>query len=523
MPMSDDEQLDLFALISGEATGRPKAARRASTKRRVTAAPAVERPSVFDAVASSVSDDEAAPTLTEVAAAEAAAPIAEPVRKVWSVGELVSAVRGRIERDFAGVYVEGEISNCRPAASGHVYLTLKDGAAQMRVVMFRGRAQLLRFKLADGLQVIVRGKVTIYEDRGELQMVAEHMEPMGAGALQIAFEQLKAKLAGEGLFAAERKKTLPALPRSIGVVTSPTGAAVMDMLNILRRRCDWMRVVIYPAQVQGEGAAAEVVSGVEYFNQTSEVELIIVARGGGSAEDLAAFNDERLARAVAASQIPVISAVGHETDFTICDFVADLRAPTPSAAAELAAESKDALAERETSLRRRLERAVRYRMMSARQRLEALSRHGVFAGMGAQLARRQQRVDELGFRLSDAMRRMLRTKAEALQRSEAKVRHLDLRTRLESRRRELHSADKALASAMRALLDGKRAQLKAARGELKALSPVAILERGYALVFDDEGRLVKNPAQMKKGDKLRARVAHGEIAATVDEVSEKGL
>src|SRR5271167_3092853 len=247
-------------------------------------------------------------------------------RRTWTVRDLVAAVRTQLEREYGDVWVEGEISNFRAHDSGHLYFTLKDQNAQIRVVMFRSAARLLRFRPDNGMQVVVRGRVTIYEDRGELQVSAEYVEPKGAGALQIAFEQLKAKLEAEGLFAAERKKAIPTLPARIGIVTSPQAAALRDILNILRRRHHGVNVLIYPAQVQGEAAAAEVAAGVRYFNQSRSVEVIIVGRGGGSAEDLAAFNDEGLARTVAASEIPVISAVGHETDFTIVDFVADLRA-----------------------------------------------------------------------------------------------------------------------------------------------------------------------------------------------------
>src|SRR6201994_1011289 len=268
-----------------------------------------------------------------------------PERRVWKVRDLVAAVRSHIEREYSDAWVEGEISNFRAPDSGHLYFTLKDGNAQIRVVMFRSSARLLRFRPADGLQVIVRGRVTVYEERGELQISAEYIEPKGAGSLQLAFEQLKAKLEAEGLFAAERKKPIPTLPSRIGIVTSPQAAALRDILNILRRRHHSVNVLIYPAQVQGDSASHEVAAGVRYFNQHDNVDVIIVARGGGSAEDLASFNDEALARTIAASEIPVISAVGHETDFTITDFVADLRAPTPSAAAELVINSQHELAE----------------------------------------------------------------------------------------------------------------------------------------------------------------------------------
>src|ERR1700690_338186 len=286
-----------------------------------------------------------------------------PQRRTYPVRELVAAVRTQVERAFTDVYVEGEISNYRPAESGHLYFTLKDGSAQLRVVMWRTRARLLRFRPENGHQVIARGRVTVYDERGDLQFQAEHLEPKGAGGLQIAFEQLKARLAAEGLFDPGRKKAIPALPRRIGVVTSPRGAAIQDILNILRRRHESVNVLIYPAQVQGEVAPGEVSAGVRYFNLHGKVDVIVVARGGGSFGDPFAFNDEGLARTIATAHVPVISAVGHETDFTICDFVADLRAPTPSAAAELVIGSKQEFAEKLASLRHRLAQTVNYKLL----------------------------------------------------------------------------------------------------------------------------------------------------------------
>src|ERR1700729_4321285 len=321
-----------------------------------------------------------------------------PERRVWAVRDLVAAVRTLVEREYSDAWVEGEISNFRAPDSGHLYFTLKDGSAQIRAVMFRSAARLLRFRPADGMQVVVRGRVTIYEDRGELQIAAEYLEPKGAGSLQIAFEQLKAKLEAEGLFAAERKKAIPTLPARIGIVTSPQAAALRDILNILLSGHHTANVMIYPAQVQGEAAALEVAGGVRYFNRSRSVEVIIVGRGGGSAEDLAAFNHEGLARAVAASEIPVISAVGHETDFTICDFVADLRAPTPSAAAELVIRSKHELAEKVLAFHKRLTQAVNYKLLRANNVLSNLVQHAVFARMQDSIARRQQRTDDMVYR-----------------------------------------------------------------------------------------------------------------------------
>src|SRR5271155_5790180 len=307
-----------------------------------------------------------------------------PERRGWGGRALGGAGRAHGGRGYFDAWGGGGVSDFCAPDSGHLYFTLKDGDAQIRVVMFSSKARLLRFRPGDGMQVVVRGRVTIYEDRGELQIAAEYIEPKGAGGLQVAFEQLKAKLEAEGLFAAERKKAIPTLPSRIGIVTSPQAAALRDILNILQRRHHSANAVIYPAQVQGDSAAADVAAGVRYFNEIRDdesrsVEVIIVARGGGSAEDLAAFNDEGLARVVAASEIPVISAVGHETDFTIVDFVADLRAPTPSAAAELVIRSLVEVEDHAAALHNRLSRAMRYRLLMGRQSLTELAQHGAFA------------------------------------------------------------------------------------------------------------------------------------------------
>jgi len=436
-------------------------------------------------------------------------------RRVWRVADLVSAARTSLEREYTDVWVEGEISNFRPADSGHLYFTLKDGDAQLRIVMFRSSVRLLRFKPAEGLAVIARGRVTIYEPRGELQLSAEYLEPKGAGALQIAFEQLKAKLAAEGLFDAARKKPLPALPRRIGIVTSPRGAAIQDMLNILRRRHASVPILVYPAQVQGEAAPAELRAGIQYFNRERNAEVIIVARGGGSIEDLAAFNDEALARAIASSAIPVISAVGHETDFTIADFVADLRAPTPSAAAELVIESRHQLEERVASLRQRLARGARYRLLLARQTLTEWAQHAAFARMHDALARRQQRVDDLLHRLVSAERRLLRQYGSRLDVAGARIRHFDVRRQLAAMAREIDSHTAALAAAMRRFLLVRRARWERSGARLEEMSPLKILDRGYALVFDPAGKLVKDVAQVSVGDEVSTRLARGTFVSTV--------
>jgi exodeoxyribonuclease VII large subunit len=444
-----------------------------------------------------------------------------PDRRIWVVRDLVAAARTHLEREYSDIWVEGEISNFRAHDSGHLYFTLKDKDSQIRAVMFRSQARLLRFRPEDGMEIVLRGRVTIYEGRGELQLSAEYLEPKGAGALQIAFEQLKAKLQAEGLFDASRKKPIPALPRIIGIVTSPQAAALRDILNVLRRRHHTANVLIYPAQVQGEIAATEVSAGVKYFNRAKTVEVIIIARGGGSAEDLAAFNHEGLARVVFSSQIPVISAIGHETDFTIIDFVSDLRAPTPSAAAELVIRSRQEIEEQAEALRLRLARAIRYRLLMAKQTLTEVAQHGAFARMMDLINQRQQKVDDLSFRLEKAERKLLEQHRRRWEHAAAAVRHYDARRVLAGIRQDVKSRTAAMAIAMRNLLLRRRSRLDQLQHQLKALSPVAILERGYALVFDSSGKLVKSTAQVDPGDEISARLAHGMLTARVEKTDKE--
>ena len=444
-----------------------------------------------------------------------------PDRRIWAVRDLVAAARTHLEREYIDIWVEGEISNFRAHDSGHLYFTLKDKDSQIRAVMFRSQARLLRFQPEDGMEIVLRGRVTIYEGRGELQLSAEYLEPKGAGALQIAFEQLKAKLQAEGLFDAARKKPIPALPRIIGIVTSPQAAALRDILNVLRRRHHSANVLIYPAQVQGEIAATEVSAGVKYFNRAKTVEVIIIARGGGSAEDLAAFNHEGLARVVFSSQIPVISAIGHETDFTIIDFVSDLRAPTPSAAAELVIRSRQEIEEQAEALRLRLARAIRYRLLMAKQTLTEAAQHGAFARMMDLINQRQQKLDDLSFRLEKAERRLIEQHRRRWEHASAAVRHYDARRVLAGIRQDVKSRTAAMAVAMRNLLLRRRSRLDQLEHQLKALSPVAILERGYALVFDSAGKLVKNATQVDPGDEISARLAHGALTARVEKTDKE--
>lgn len=443
-----------------------------------------------------------------------------PERRVWTVRALVSSVRSHVEREYSDCWVEGEISNLRMPDSGHLYFTLKEESAQLRVVMFRSSAKLLRFRPENGLHVTVRGRITVYEDRGELQISAEFMEPKGAGALQLAFEQLKARLQAEGLFEVSRKRALPPLPQRIGIITSPQGAALRDVLNILARRHHSANVLIYPAQVQGESAPGEVMAGIRHLNlpasgEALAVEVIIIARGGGSVEDLACFNHEGLARAVASSKIPVISAIGHETDFTIVDFVADLRAPTPSAAAELVIRSRQEIEAQAEDMYRRLDRAVRYRLLIARQNLTERTQHGAFARMMDGIHRRHQKLDDKRFRLEKAQSQLLQVAHRRWETISATIRHYDARRRLASVRQQLEAQVTNLAAATHRQLLENRGLLERRIASLEALSPVAILNRGYALVFDASGKLVKEASQVAAGDPISALLARGRLQARV--------
>ncbi|MBV9074939.1 MAG: exodeoxyribonuclease VII large subunit [Acidobacteria bacterium] len=439
----------------------------------------------------------------------------QPQRRIFTVRDLVGTVRTALEREYTDIWIGGEISNYRPADSGHLYFTLKDGDAQLRVVMFRMQARLLRFRPENGMEIIARGRITVYESRGELQLIAEYLEPKGAGALQIAFEQLKAKLAAEGLFDSARKKPVPVLPRCIGVVTSPRGAAIHDILNVLRRRHATARLLIFPAQVQGEAAASEVAAGIRYFNKSGKADVIIVARGGGSLEDLAAFNDEGLARTIFSSVLPVISAIGHETDFTIADFVADMRAPTPSAAAELVISARQQLEQQIESLARRLEHGVRYRLMLDRQRFQELSEHRAVLRITDAIRRRQQRLDDLAARIAAAEKDRLQALRRRLELASVRVRHHDLRRIFQGMQKDLRTISAQLPRAMRSMLLSRRARWEQWNARLGSLSPLNILERGYAVVFDAAGKPITDSANASAGDQLKIRLAKGGIDASV--------
>jgi len=440
----------------------------------------------------------------------------DPVRRAYTVSELTAELRGLIAENFTDIWVSGEISGTKLAASGHYYFTLKDEAAQIRSVCYKMTARYLKFKPQDGVAVLARGRLDLYDARGELQLVVEALEPQGYGALQFAFEQLKRKLAAEGFFDAARKRALPALPERIGIVTSPTGAVIRDILQILERRCPGRHIRLYPAQVQGEGAAEQITSGVEYFSGSGWAEVVIVARGGGSLEDLWAFNEERVARAIAGCAVPVISAVGHETDFTIADFVADLRAPTPSAAAEMVIATRAGLFDRLDAGESKLRQAARLTLALLARRLahQAMDPARLHRAMG----RRMQRADELEYQLRDATRAALERHKRALSLAASRLGRLDVRLRFAEARRRLEGFESQVKQRMRLELNHSRAALTTLEAHLEQLSPLKILERGYALVTredEHEGKLVKSPEDAPVGSEVRVRLAKGELTAKV--------
>ncbi len=441
----------------------------------------------------------------------------QPQKKIYSVSELSLEIKGLLEKRFPDVWVTGEVSNFRGATSGHFYFTLKDASAQIRAVCFRNQARYLKFKPQDGISVIARGHLSVYEARGEYQLYVDYLEPAGIGALQLAFEQLKQKLAAEGLFDAARKKPLPVLPRAIGVITSPTGAVIRDILRVLKRRFRNMNVTVYPAKVQGEGAAEEIAAGIGYFNKHRIAEVLIVARGGGSLEDLWAFNEEAVARAIAASKIPLISAVGHETDFTIADFVADLRAPTPSAAAELVVHRKQDFIDELRDRARRITQVIRLRISEARGQLTSRRLHHVFQTIRTRLGERAQRVDECVVELNRLVRVKLTESRQAWMHTSAGLVRYDFRRLLKLKRVELDERDVKLQSEMARLLVERRNRLVQLSSLLKERSPLTILNRGYSITRDAQGHIVRDVAGVAIGEVISVRIAKGELGATVTE------
>ncbi|MGD0504377.1 MAG: exodeoxyribonuclease VII large subunit [Steroidobacteraceae bacterium] len=486
---------------------------------------------------------------------------ARPERDVYSVSRLNREARVLLERGFGTLWLEAEISNFSRPSSGHWYFCLKDASAQVRCAMFRQRNMLCAFTARDGQKVLVRARIGLYEPRGEFQLIVDHLEDAGLGALQRQFEELRTRLAAEGLFSADRKRPLPTLPKRIGVITSPTGAAVRDILHVLARRFPAVGVLIYPVAVQGAQAAAEIVAALKTAAARQECDVLILARGGGSLEDLWAFNDEKLARAIVASPIPVISGVGHEVDFTIADFAADVRAPTPSAAAELVVPDAEEWLTASSRLGTRLERCMRRHLADYRERLRWLTGRAAQVSPVARLAQQNQRLDELDQRMSRAMQRRLQGHRERMLWLRGRAALVSPAARLTQHLRRLEDLEQRLGRSMRQLHNGWNAQfreclsrlwhanplsrvraltavqeslgarleaagLEAVRGArerllplvrtLNAVSPLATLGRGYAIVMDEHGKILRNAADAADGQIIEARLEVGHIRAKVE-------
>jgi len=442
-------------------------------------------------------------------------------RAVFTVSELTARIKGQVEDAFPAIWVEGEISNLRAPSSGHAYFTLKDDLAQLRCVLFRGRGRRVRFALEDGLQVLVFGGLDVYAARGEYQLVVELMEPKGLGGLQLAFEQLKRKLEAEGLFDPGRKRPLPRFPRTIGIVTSPTGAALRDMLHIIGRRFGGLRVLVAPVRVQGEGAAGEIVGALRDLDEVAGLDVVIVGRGGGSSEDLWAFNDERVARAIVASKVPVISAVGHETDFTMADFVADLRAPTPSGAAELVVREKLAVINTLAELYGRLKQAMRSQVQQGRERTVFLARRRVFTDPARALRDRHRRVDELSGRLRAAVRAHHRHVAHRVALATNTLSSLHPLARISQGRAVLAQLGGRLVAAGGHSLKASRHRFEASVGRLQDLSPLAVLGRGYSLTRLPSGAVVRRAAETYPGTVIEILLHEGALDARVEQVRKR--
>ena len=438
-----------------------------------------------------------------------------PEKRILSVTQLTALVRGVLEENFEHVWVEGEVSNLATPASGHLYFTLKDGGAQLRCVMFRAAARVLRFRPKDGMGLVLRGRMTLFEQRGEYQLLVEYMEPKGVGALQLAFMQLKERLGREGLFDEAAKKPLPTLPRRIGVVTSASGAAIHDILHILNRRFANLEVLIRPVKVQGEGAATEIAEAVRDFNRYREIDVMIVGRGGGSLEDLWAFNEEVVARAIHASKIPVISAVGHELDFTIADFVADLRAPTPSAAAELVIKSKEELENCVAALAHRLRIGMRTRLASLGREVEGLTR--CLKDPSMLLGRLGQRVDHLQERLTSAGCAGLARRADRLAYLRNHLRLVNPALQVERARENILALTSRSENVIQRILERKRQAAAVSAGKLHSLSPLLTLARGYAVVLRlPERKVVREGSMLAPGDWVEITLQQGGAVCVVE-------
>ncbi|MBA3513213.1 MAG: exodeoxyribonuclease VII large subunit [Pyrinomonadaceae bacterium] len=455
----------------------------------------------------------------------------ETERGPMTVSELTSAVRNALEARFSSIWVEGEISNFKAHSSGHWYFTIKDEGAQLRAKCFRSANSRIRFRPVDGLHVRARGRLSVYEARGDYELIVEALDPVGAGALRIAYEQLRDRLQAEGLFAKKLKRPLPVFPRRVGIVTSPTGAAIRDILNVISRRTRTVHVLFSPARVQGDGAGSDIARAIRLINEHHKraersglsddlIDVLIVGRGGGSTEDLWAFNQEEVARAIRASAIPVISAVGHEIDFTIADFAADFRAPTPSAAAELVAAQEDQICSNLAELGRSLSRLMRYKIVDARTRVQEHALSQVFDEVRSRMRNARIETNSATHRLQLQLNRAVRAARERANEISFQLSPARLQTRVANARKRFDTAHNSCRGLMDTHVEDARSRLGLAATSLGALSPLAVLDRGYALVEDESGNLLRDAESASVGDSIRVRLARGRLEARVEGVEE---
>jgi exodeoxyribonuclease VII large subunit len=456
----------------------------------------------------------------------------ETERRPLTVSELTSTIRNALEARFASVWVEGEISNFKAHSSGHWYFTIKDEMAQIRAKCFRSANSRIRFRPADGLHVRARGRLTVYAPRGEYELVVESLDPVGAGAVRVAFEQLRDRLRAEGLFAKGLKRSLPVFPRRVGVVTSPTGAAIRDIIKVISRRTQTVHVLFSPARVQGEGAGRDIVRAIRLINHHHEralregrmndlVDVVIVGRGGGSSEDLWAFNEEEVARAIRASSIPVISAVGHETDFTIADFVADMRAPTPSAAAEMVAAQEDLICSTLDRAKQQLVRLANFAIIDARTRVQEQAMSHAFSQVQARLRDGRVTTTAASHRLQMLLNLRLHQAHSRTDKLSHKLSLENLETRVKNARSRFEKTSAAYRSSMEQQLERDRQRLGLAAASLDALSPLAVLHRGYAIAINKEGHPLRDAATVSAGDPVRVRLAKGQLHTRVEQTEEQ--
>ncbi|MDA8414964.1 MAG: exodeoxyribonuclease VII large subunit [Desulfobacteraceae bacterium] len=437
-------------------------------------------------------------------------------KTILTVSRLTALLRGVLEENFEQVWVQGEVSNLSFPASGHIYFTLKDAGAQLRCVMFKGAAKNLKFRPGDGIALIVRGRISVYDQRGEYQLICEYLEPAGVGALQLAFAQLKERLAKEGLFDEGHKRALPTFPRRVGVVTSPTGAAIHDILNVLKRRFASLEILLYPVRVQGEGSALEIAQAVDEMNRLKVVDVLIVGRGGGSLEDLWAFNEEVVARAIYRSKLPVISAVGHETDWTICDFVADLRAPTPSAAAELVIASSVELRGQLDALNRHLRMAMESRLASLNARVDALRRS--LHDPSTMLGHLVQRVDDLTERLELALGNVALRRREQFERLQSGLLVHSPARQTERLQQRITSLTEHSERLICNKIQNLTLAFRSLAARLEVLSPLRTLSRGYAIAATSDGTVVTSVDQLAEGDRIQLQLYRGKASCRVEDL-----